>query len=465
MRFPCSFAMISTLFFWKTPTQEYMVPHAPEELGPSCVHSFTHSLTHSLAPVPYPLRSTRSSGCAPHSLTHSLAQGCDISCDKCDGRTGQVVHPKYVWNGTGDPPSWSDPTHQILPDPRRPNPIDHGARVDDPTSSRLSICKEPKHRATICDPKLRTLNVNAECHSAEDVFQFAPWRAPGAAPVHDACGVAGGVLPGQGPASAGGDYQPTVHAARGDIGSKLPPRPTGTVWRTGEEVEVAWVQKAWHGGGYQYRLCPADSALTEECFQSHAVPFADGTSMLRWGGQGGEELRFNATDVSVGTLPAGSTWRRGPFPRGPWEWYNWAASYEPVCDEPPACRNAHTRPHVDPSTHDRSEGTFPCKCSGSGDGDLYHVEIVDKLRLPADLKAGEWVLGWRWDCEESTQVRQLGEGRVVCSQGCARTGNLQVLEYGFAAAGTVGITAAAGATAAAGKLAMLLLSHTLRWWG
>lgn len=37
-------------------------------------------------------------------------------------------------------------------------------------------------------------------------------------------------------------------------------------------------------------------------------------------------------------------------------------------------------------------------------GDLFRLEIVDRLRLPADLPAGEWVLGWRWDCEESTQV-------------------------------------------------------------
>merc|ERR1711871_1774511 len=30
--------------------------------------------------------------------------GCDISCDECDGRTGQVVHPKFVWQGTGPAP-------------------------------------------------------------------------------------------------------------------------------------------------------------------------------------------------------------------------------------------------------------------------------------------------------------------------------------------------------------------------
>jgi hypothetical protein len=26
--------------------------------------------------------------------------------------------------------------------------------------------------------------------------------------------------------------------------------------------------------------------------------------------------------------------------------------------------------------------------------------IVDKLRVPADLEAGDWVLSFRWDCEQ-----------------------------------------------------------------
>lgn len=30
--------------------------------------------------------------------------------------------------------------------------------------------------------------------------------------------------------------------------------------------------------------------------------------------------------------------------------------------------------------------------------------IVDQLELPKDLKPGHWILGWRWDCEETAQV-------------------------------------------------------------
>ena len=32
--------------------------------------------------------------------------------------------------------------------------------------------------------------------------------------------------------------------------------------------------------------------------------------------------------------------------------------------------------------------------------------VVDKVAVPAGLDAGHYLLSWRWDCEESTQVWQ-----------------------------------------------------------
>ena len=68
-----------------------------------------------------------------------------------------------------------------------------------------------------------------------------------------AAGTAGGVLPGAPAGAAGADYTDTVNAKTGDLGSKLPPLPTGqdsqATWVRGAAVEVAWNQKAWHGGG------------------------------------------------------------------------------------------------------------------------------------------------------------------------------------------------------------------------
>jgi hypothetical protein len=75
----------------------------------------------------------------------------------------------------------------------------------------------PDRKPTICDPKLRSLNIDAECGSAEDFWYYSPWRSPGRAPVTDACGTAGGMLPGQAQGSAGADYTETIHAKHGDL--------------------------------------------------------------------------------------------------------------------------------------------------------------------------------------------------------------------------------------------------------
>ena len=211
-----------------------------------------------------------------------------------------------------------------------------------------------------------------------------------------------------------------MHAQRGDRGSELPRRPSGTIWTAGKTVEVAWVHKAWHGGGYSYRLCPAHEPLTEECFQRHPLPFADGRSALRWGGVGATRpcetgayanctLTFDATDVGGDlVLPKGSTWRKGPIARAPWAWRYTGAAFAPPCEERAACTSYHGPAFSGPGCgRDRSScstGAYPCECSGWGVGDLFRLEIVDTLRLPVDLPPGEWVLGWRWDCEESTQV-------------------------------------------------------------
>jgi hypothetical protein len=52
------------------------------------------------------------------------------------------------------------------------------------------------------------------------------------------------------------------------------------------------------------------------------------------------------------------------------------------------------------------------KCSGMQDGSNADptLEIVDRVMIPAALPAGEYVLGWRWDCEESN--RELPSLRV-----------------------------------------------------
>lgn len=266
-----------------------------------------------------------------------FSDGCSIGCEKCDGLGGN------------------------------PNTQDR--------------CKSGMN-ATICDPRLRTYNQDAPCNTKADLYRYNPWRAPGAAPVLDSCGMAGG-----GPQNAGGEakYTPTEFAKVGDFGSKLPASPTGTVWKIGATVTAKWSIRANHGGGYQYRLCPAGEPLTEKCFFKAPMPFASETQTLTWSNSthptAVETFVINGTYTSVGTLPVGSTWAMNPLP------YSNAQSgptFPPKCDE-----------NIDRHTSDTG------RCSGR---DPYNTLIADEVVVPPGLAPGSYVLGIRWDCEKSAQV-------------------------------------------------------------
>jgi len=235
------------------------------------------------------------------------------------------------------------------------------------------------------------VNTAAECNASDDFFYYSPWRRPGSAPVIDSCGIAGGRLPGQGPGGFGAGYRNTTNAKLGDRGSKLDPIASQATWTAGSTVDVAWTLQANHGGGYSYRLCPLESELTEECFKQTPLPFVGNQSWFRWGGAGGKTTYFNRTTVSEGTSPPGSMWAMNPIPRA---WRNadgtWGRGsnhmqtgegFQPFCKEEPG----HT-------------------CTNMWGP--YNLEIFDKVALPADLKPGRYVLGWRWDCEESNQIWQ-----------------------------------------------------------
>lgn len=90
--------------------------------------------------------------------------------------------------------------------------------------------------------------------------------------------------------------------------------------------------------------------------------------------------------VSHGTLPAGSTWAKNPLPRN--DTSNTGQSFAPKCEERPGCGSEAHASH--------------CLCSGMWGP--FNLEIVDQVRIPSSLPAGDYVLGWRWDCEESNQI-------------------------------------------------------------
>jgi hypothetical protein len=88
--------------------------------------------------------------------------------------------------------------------------------------------------------------------------------------------------------------------------------------------------------------------------------------------------------------------RKNPIPRawktkdGKWgkgsNQFQTGMGFEPVCDDDGMDK----------------QGT---KQSCTGMWGPYNLEIVDKVTIPKDLAAGEWVINWRMDQEESNQVR------------------------------------------------------------
>ena len=67
-------------------------------------------------------------------------------------------------------------------------------------------------------------------------------------------------------------------------------------------------------GGYGFRLCRADSDLSEECFQAGHLKFVDSMQQVV-NVNGTLVTQVPARRTSNGTHPAGSQWTRNPIPQ------------------------------------------------------------------------------------------------------------------------------------------------------
>jgi hypothetical protein len=239
-----------------------------------------------------------------------FSNGCTIGCDECDGKHNHIGHGNQRFLYKGMSRADMKKNNVTMPNPWVPNP---GEMTLDPKTMKSidphSNCAAPTTNATICDPRLRTLNTEAECGSKLDFYQFSPWRAPGSAPVIDACGSAGGTIPGEGNEGNGASFENSTVAKQGDRGSKLSAMPSQATWKAGTNVEAGWTIMAHHGGGYAYRLAPADAPLTEDEFRKMPLDFV-GNSILRWDHNKSTQLEFNTTELgwetNKGTVPEGS---------------------------------------------------------------------------------------------------------------------------------------------------------------
>merc|ERR1719295_808456 len=229
-----------------------------------------------------------------------------------------------------------------------------------------------------------------------DLYKTNPWRSPGAAFIHSGCGVAGGNpygCPVDGPEGncPGGGFGYGPFAENFDF-----PNVQVTEWKAGSTVEAAWGIIANHGGGYSYRLCkvPAEgmSGITEECFQETPLRFAGDTQWVQYGEDASTRVDFPAHRTDVGTTPTGSQWTRNPIP---------------ACNDP-------SGGYMEPEDMVCPQGTqFEPPLPGLfGYGETskapgqatFMFSIGDYLEVPEQLEPGDYVLSFRWDCEQTSQV-------------------------------------------------------------
>lgn len=207
---------------------------------------------------------------------------------------------------------------------------------------------------TNCDKKMRTMGVNCDSKTPPDwtCNKRVPWCAPGTAPVKSPCGI------------YGGGYNQNSEDMLNLPNIELKDR---EIWVSGGTAHVAHSVTANHGGGYTFRLCKADTDLSEACFQKNVLTYVSDYQTVI-GMDGKPITKINASRTNKGTHPKGSVWTKNPIPQ--------------------------------------EEGLAPAPVPGAFGRGPFHINIMDEVNVPDGLPAGHYVLSWRWDAEAVPQVWQ-----------------------------------------------------------
>jgi len=248
------------------------------------------------------------------------------------------------------------------------------------------------------DPAMRTFWFYSDEGVEVDVYTNRPWRAPGTAPLHSPCGVAGGNPDGCPVGAPPGEDTFDCFGVGYSYGPRAEtvefPAVVTTEWTRGDVAEVAWGIVANHGGGYSYRLCkvPEDvgvAGITEEVCQKGVLEFASDMQWVQYGRDENTRVAFPANRTREGTTPPGSQWTRNPIPAC-------RSVFGGAYDQTPDCPRGTQFPPP-------AEGLFGYGMTLQGGG-TFKFSIVDEVIVPDHLEPGRYVLSFRWDCEMTTQV-------------------------------------------------------------
>eukprot|EP00091_Calanus_sinicus_P014794 TRINITY_DN3248_c0_g1_i3.p1 TRINITY_DN3248_c0_g1~~TRINITY_DN3248_c0_g1_i3.p1 ORF type:complete len:357 (+),score=114.38 TRINITY_DN3248_c0_g1_i3:126-1073(+) len=301
------------------------------------------------------------------------------------------------------PPSWQDAGGRIGVSPGQSCSAGSEYYFDEDLEKTGATCLwytnyTMKEGKSTIEPSMRTFaNIEA---GYESYVENNPWMAPGSAKLFSGCGVAGGnpvgcpegspSRPGQDCSPYGGGYSYGPRAEDFEFMDVVT-----TEWKKGEVVKAGWGMVANHGGGYSYRLCKVPEGgvqgLTEECFQQMPLKFASDKQWIQVGDDETTRREFLANRTIVGTIPSGSEWTKNPVP-------NCSGMRGGFFDDGPTCPAGYQFPPP-------IEGLF-------GQGANIHYDpkftfqwtLMDELQVPENLETGDYVLSFRWDCEQTPQV-------------------------------------------------------------
>lgn len=226
-----------------------------------------------------------------------------------------------------------------------------------------------------------------------------PWTAPGTAPIFSPCGHDGGNPTGCPVGNAGKDGCAAGGYGHGpDAREWYQNRPRfQTEWQAGSEVPISWGITANHGGGYSFRLCPKPDNLmdlTEECFQKGSLEFVGNTSTAIYDL---DNLRERTEIPAYGiSLPTG----------------HWRQNAIPACGDASggAILGLCTHPYQFPPRASHGKEVLGGFSGSPGIGGLPSTQpllkwaVEDLVKVPANLAAGDYILSYRWDCEQTFQV-------------------------------------------------------------
>jgi hypothetical protein len=201
----------------------------------------------------------------------------------------------------------------------------------------------------------------------------------------------------------------TLICGHADAKGKLGKNIKRTRWQSGSVVETAYILYSNHAGGYAYRLCKQsqNGSVTEKCFQAGHLDFVGDTHIIQWGPDKSTRKTIPAVYTTNGTHPKGSMWARGPIPtcahaNGGYVWRGTSAiDCEPYPWRPENLRKTQFPPPL-PGLY--GWGTDYTDQKTHKPGHYMPFFIIDRVQVPANLTAGNYVLGWRWDAEQGAQI-------------------------------------------------------------